>query len=102
MKHSFEDIEVKRDAAQILESQLRRKRKRCMISTGAMCDPYIPLEEELQITRQCLEIIKRYGFGLAIQTKSNCILQDLDLLKAINSNNKCVVEMTLTTYDDSL
>jgi len=102
MKHDFEDIEVKRDAPKILEGQLRRRRKPCMIGTGAMCDPYIHLEEELQVTRQCLELIEKYGFGLAIQTKSARILRDLDLLRAINEKTKCVAQMTLTTYDEDL
>jgi len=102
MKHDFEDIEIKRDAPRILEEQLRRKRKPCMIGTGAMCDPYIHLEEELGITRRCLEIIERYGFGLAIQTKSDRILRDMDILKAINVKTKCVVQFTLTTYDEDL
>ncbi len=102
MKHDFEDIEVKRNAPRILEEQLRRRRGTCMIGTGAMCDPYIHLEEELQITRRCLEIIKKYGFGLAIQTKSARIMRDMDLLAAINARSKCVVQMTLTTYDEDL
>ena len=102
MKHDFEDIEVKRDAVRILDKQLRRKRKPCMISTGAMCDPYIHLEEELRITRQCLELIARYGFGIAIQTKSARILRDMDILKSINENTKCVVQITLTTFDEDL
>jgi DNA repair photolyase len=102
MLNDFEDIEVKRDAPLILEEQLRRKRKPCMIGTGAMCDPYIPLEDELQVTRECLKLIERYGFGLAIQTKSTRILRDIDLLRAINENAKCVVQMTLTTYDERL
>ncbi|MDR0287309.1 MAG: radical SAM protein [Clostridiales bacterium] len=102
MKHKFEDIEIKRNAALILENQLRRKRSPCMISTGAMCDPYVHLEEDLQITRQCLLLIEKYGFGLAIQTKSDRILRDLDILKAINAKTKCVVEITLTTYDEDL
>jgi DNA repair photolyase len=102
MKHDFEDIEVKRDAPLILEEQLRRKRVPAMISTGAMCDPYTHLEEELQMTRRCLEVIEKYGFGLAIQTKSTRILRDMDLLKAINENAKCVAQMTLTTFDEDL
>jgi DNA repair photolyase len=102
MRHDFEDIEVKRNAPLILEEQLRRKRKPCMIGTGAMCDPYIPLEEELKITRQCLELIERYGFGLAIQTKSARILRDMDILRAIGDKAKCVVQTTLTTYDEDL
>lgn len=100
--HAFEDIEVKRDAVKILEAQLRRKRKPCMIGTGSMCDPYIPLEIELELTRKSLEVIERYGFGLAILTKSARILRDLDLLKKINARTKCVVQMTLTTYDEAL
>ncbi|MDR1328812.1 MAG: radical SAM protein [Oscillospiraceae bacterium] len=102
MSHDFEDIEVKRDAPAILEEQLRRKRKPCTIVTGAMCDPYTPPEDELKVTRRCLELIERYGFGLAIQTKSARILRDIDLLRAINEKTRCVVQMTLTTYDESL
>lgn len=102
MNHDFEDIEVKKDAPKILEAQLRRRRKPGMIGTGAMSDPYLPLEEELGLTRQCLEVIERYGFGLAIQTKSPRILRDLDLLKRIQARTKCVVQMTLTTYDEDL
>lgn len=102
MDHAFEDIEVKRGAPEMLEAQLKTKRKKCMIGTGAMTDPYIPLETELRYTRRCLEIIDRYGFGLAIQTKSNRILRDLDLLKSIHEKTKCVVQMTLTTYDEEL
>lgn len=102
MKHDFEDIEIKRNAIQILEEQLRRKRKPGMIGTGAMCDPYIPLENELQLTRQSLILIERYGFGLQLLTKSSLVLRDLDLLRAINQKTKCVVQVTLTTYDEHL
>ena len=100
--HAFEDIEVKQNAPQLLEAALRSKRKPCMIGTGAMSDPYMHCEEKLRLTRKCLEIILRYGFGVAIQTKSDRILQDIDLLDAINKKSKCVVQITLTTYDDEL
>lgn len=100
MQHAFEDIEVKKNAAELLEKSLRAKRKRCMIGTGAMSDPYLHLEKELLHTRRCLELIDEYGFGLAIQTKSDLILRDLDLLKSIHKKAKCVVQMTLTTYDE--
>ena len=102
MNHPFEDIEVKENALLLLEQALRAKRKKCMIGTGAMSDPYMPLEEKLQLTRGALELIHRYGFGVAIQTKSCRILRDLELLKAINDQNKAVVQMTLTTYDERL
>ncbi|WP_027207468.1 SPL family radical SAM protein [Butyrivibrio fibrisolvens] len=100
--HPFEDIEVKQNAPMLLEATLKSKRKKCMIGTGSMSDPYMHCETELELTRKCLEIIHRYGFGLAIQTKSDRILRDIDLLDDINKDTKCVVQMTLTTYDDKL
>jgi len=100
--HLFEDVEVKRNAPELLEKALKAKRKKCMIGTGSMSDPYMHCEEELGLTRRCLEIIRKYGFGVAIQTKSDRILRDIDLLDEINRSAKCVVQMTLTTYDDEL
>lgn len=100
--HPFEDIEVKENAPELLETALRSKRKRCMIGTGSMSDPYMHCEENLRLTRRCLEIILQYGFGAAIITKSDRILQDIDLLDEINKRAKCVVQITLTTYDDNL
>lgn len=100
--HDFEDIEVKQNAPELLEKALRSKRKKCMIGTGSMCDPYMHCEEQLRLTRRCLELINQYGFGLSILTKSDRILRDLDLLKSINQKAKCVVQMTLTTYDEKL
>ena len=102
MKHKFEDIEVKANAVELLENALRRKRNKCMIGTGAMSDPYMPIEEKLGNMRKCLEVIERYGFGVTMITKSTKVLRDLDLLKKINEKSKCVVQMTLTTYDEDL
>lgn len=82
--HPFEDIEVKQNAPELLEKTLKSKRKKCMIGTGAMSDPYMHCEKDLQLTRKCLEIILRYSFGVAIQTKSDLILRDIDLLSEIN------------------
>ena len=102
IEHDFEDVEIKINAPELLEKKLVSKRRRCMISTGAMSDPYIPLAESLENTRACLEIIEKYGFGLSIQTKSDLVLRDLDLLTSINRKAKCVVEITLTTFDEKL
>ena len=102
MEHDFEDVEVKRNAPALLEDALRRKRRRCMIGTGSMCDPYQPLESSELLTRRCLELVDRYGFGFSVITKSDRVLRDLDLLKRINERTKCVVQMTLTTFDEEL
>ena len=102
MEHPFEDIEVKQNALTLLEDALRRKRRPCMIATGSMSDPYTPPEEELLYTRRALELILQYGFGMTLLTKSSLVLRDLDLLQRINSQTKCVVQMTLTTWEESL
>ncbi len=102
MDHLFEDIEVKKNGPELLEAALKAKRRPCMIGTGAMSDPYIPLERELRLTRRCLELIEKYGFGVTVQTKSARILRDLDLLDRINRQAKAVVQMTLTTLDENL
>lgn len=102
MHHAFEDIEVKGNAIDLLERALRAKRKKCMIGTGSMSDPYTPVERQLGYTRRALEVIDRYGFGVAIQTKSADILRDLDLLQSIHRHSKAVVQMTLTTADEAL
>lgn len=102
MDHVFEDIEVKENAIVLLEQALKRKRRPCMIGTGAMTDPYMPLERELEMTRRALETIEKYGFGATVLTKSDLVLRDLDLLRRINENSKAVVQMTMTTYDEKL
>ena len=102
MNHAFEDIEVKENALELLEDSLKRKRKKGMIGTGAMTDPYIPVEKELQYVRKSLLLAEKYGFGFTLITKSAQVLRDLDILKRINEKTKCVVQMTLTTYDETL
>lgn len=102
MDHDFEDIEIKENSDKILEAQLVKKRQKGMISTGSMCDPYIPLEKQLQVTRRSLEIIEKQGFGVTVLTKSATVLRDLDLLKRINTKARTVIQMTLTTYDEDL
>ena len=87
-KHPFEDIEVKQNAPELLEKALRSKRSKCMIGTGSMSDPYMHCEENLHLMRRCLLVIKKYGFGVAVQTKSDRILMDIDLLSEINEASK--------------
>lgn len=100
--HDFEDIEVKQNAPELLERALKSKRKRCVIGTGSMCDPYMHIEKTLCLSRKCLEIIDRHGFGVSLLTKSDLVLRDIDLLKSINAKAKAVVQMTITTADDEL
>jgi len=102
MEHDFEDVEIKINAPLLLEDRLKRKRKKCMIGTGAMSDPYIPIPENLANIRACLEVIDKHRCGVSLLTKSDLILRDLDLLLRINEKAKCIVQITLTTFDENL
>ena len=102
MPHAFSDVAVKENAPSLLDAALSRKRKKGMIGFGSMSDPYIPAELSLRLTRQCLEIIARRGFGVSLITKSDLVLRDIDILKEIQERAKAVVSVTLTTADDTL
>ena len=102
MEHAFEDIEVKENAIELLEAALRKKRRKCMLSTGAMTDPYIPLEEEIGNMRRALALADQYGFGFTLITKAARVRRDRDLLRSSNEKTNCVVQMTLTTYEEEL
>lgn len=100
--HPFSDIEIKTDAAEILDQELSKKRKKFMIKTGAMTDPYMPIEAVLKQTRDCFNVVHKHHFGLSFQTKSTLFLDDLDLLESIHLDSRLVVQMTITTCDDDL
>ena len=102
MTYEFENIQVKANAPELLDAALTKKKSKCVISTGAMTDPYMSLEKEIGMTRKCLEIIAKHGFGAAVLTKSDLILRDMDLLKRINEEAVCYVQMTMTTFDEEL
>ena len=102
MQHDFEDIEVKENSLELLKKALQKKKEKCMIGTGSMTDPYIPLESQLQYVRKSLELIHRYGHGFTCITKSDLVLKDLDILKKINDKSKAVIQMTLTCMDDEI
>lgn len=59
IEHDFTDIKVKENAIELLEHALKHKRRKCMIGTGAMTDPYLPLEMEIGNARKALELIDR-------------------------------------------
>jgi len=96
------DVLVKANAAELLESELRRKRKKGIIGTGSMNDPYMPLEETVRLTQRALEVIAAYGFGAHVVTKSDLVLRDLPILQRIRRVARSIVSLTVTTIDDGL
>ena len=99
---NFDQVKVKKDALKIINNDLKSKRKKGMIFTGSMSDPYNSFEEKMELTRGALKLIKDYRFGVAIVTKSDLVLRDIDLLKEINQYNDVAVGITITTIDDNL
>ncbi len=99
---NFDEVKSKVDALEILEQELASKNYRGVVSFGTLSDPYNIEEEKQQITRQALSLILKYGFGVSIDTKSDLILRDLDLLQEIAKNNSVIVKISITTFDDEL
>lgn len=99
---NFDIVKGKENALQILEQELSEKREKGVVGIGAMSDTYNPLEKEYELTRGALRLLLKYGFGVSIDTKSDLILRDIDLLKEINSKNDVIVKFTITTPKDEL
>ena len=98
----FDTVKPKENALEIVRNDLRRKVRRGMISTGAMSDPYNPLEESLKLTRNSLELINAYEFGVHICTKSALVARDIDILQDIKRHSPVLVNITVTTADNEL
>ena len=99
---NFDRVRGKENALYILEKELSKKRAKGVVGIGSMSDTYNQLEIKYEQTRGALKLISKYGFGVSIDTKSDLILRDLDLLKEINSKNNVIIKFTITTPDDKL
>ena len=99
---NFDIVRGKENALQILESELSKKKTKGVIGIGSMSDTYNPFEKQYEQTRGALKLISKYGYGVSIDTKSDLILRDIDLLKEINSKNNVIVKFTITTPKDEL
>lgn len=99
---NFDTVRAKQNALTILEKQLAAKRDIGVVGMGAMSDPYNPFEKEFELTRGALKLLEKYGFGVAVATKSDLILRDIDLLKKIQKKNNVIIKISMTTADNSL
>lgn len=99
---NFDRVRAKENALVLIERELKSKRKKGVIGTGAMSDPYNPFEKEYKLTRGAMELINQFGFGASIATKSNLIVRDIDILKEISKHSPVLVKITVTTADDRI
>ena len=98
----FDTVKVKENALQIIRDDLRRKVETGVVASGAMSDPYNPLEKELKLTRHSLELINAYEFGASLCTKSALVARDVDVLKDISAKSPTKVTLSIPTADDKL
>lgn len=99
---NFDEVRAKENALALIERDLKSKRRKGVIGTGAMSDPYNPFEKEHELTRGALELINRHGFGVAIATKSDLVLRDIDILKEISTHSPVLIKITITCAEDAL
>lgn len=100
--HDFDTVKVKASALDIIAAELSGKRKKGVVATGAMSDPYNPLEKDLLLTRRALELLDRHRFGASIATKSPLVVRDADVLQHIALHSPVLVKITITTPDDAM
>ena len=98
----FNTVKVKENALQIIRDDLRRKVRTGVVGTGAMCDPYNSLEKGLKLTRNALELINAYQFGVSLCTKSDLVARDVDVLQDIKTHSPTIVKFSIVSADDEL
>ena len=99
---NFDTVKGKKNALTILERELSKKKDHGVVGIGSMSDTYNPFEKQYEVTRGALKLLSKYDFGVAIDTKSDMILRDIDLLKEISAKNNVIIKFTITTSDDDL
>lgn len=99
---NFDIVRGKQNEIEILNKELKRKRRKGVIGIGAMSDTYNVFEKQYEITKKALELISYYSFGVSIETKSSLITRDIELLKKINDKADVILKLTITTADDKL
>ena len=60
-----------------------RKHDGQQVFVGSVCDPYLPEEAEYGRTRALLEELVGSGMEVSIQTKSDLVLRDIDLISQL-------------------
>lgn len=99
---NFDTVRPKENALEVLKHELTGKRSTGVITMGSMSDPYNPLEEQLCLTRQALELIRKHRFGAAFTTKSALCARDANILAEISHHSPVCARLTVTCADDAL
>ena len=90
-------VEVKINIANVLANELRNI-KTGVVGISTVTDPYQPIEKKYKLTRFCLEQLLRYNFPVHVQTKSDLVLRDMDLISKFSDIE---VMFSIGTINDS-
>jgi DNA repair photolyase len=102
VKNFDDDVIIKTNAIDLLDLELSKKKQRGIIGiSGSMSDCYGSVDEDYELSRKALEVIKKHYFGVMIHTKSDLVLRDIDLLTVINERAFSNVLFTITTINDT-
>jgi DNA repair photolyase len=94
----------KPEAARLLRDELRKPGYECrLIHIGGNTDPYQPIERDLRITRQLLEVLLEFRHPVSIITKGAALmLRDLDLFARLAEHDLLRVAVSVTSLKDDL
>lgn len=94
---------AKPDAAALLRAELGKRGYDCRpIAMGTNTDPYQPIEQRFNITRQVLEVLSEFDHPLTITTKSARVCRDIDLLAPMAARGLAAVMMSVTSLDPAI
>ncbi len=103
-----EDVEVKINAIEVLNKELRllkkkKSFKKCYILLGGgVGDSYQPIEKTYQLTRKTLELLNHYHLPISILTKSTLIERDIDLFSEVHEKNNLLLNFSFCSTDDDI
>ncbi|ALS02256.1 radical SAM protein [Enterococcus silesiacus] len=98
----FEKVRGKKQAIEILSKELSSKKKKGIVGTGSMSDPYNFFERSQKLTLRSLELFHHFGYGVSIATKSSLVTRDHQLLERIAQHSPVNVSLSVSTMDDEL
>lgn len=94
---------VKHEAPRLLHRELSRPRwQPQVLAMSGVTDPYQPIERELEITRGCLAVLAEFRNPVAVITKNELVIRDLDLLGELAAHRAAGVMLSITTLDPAL
>jgi DNA repair photolyase len=98
----FDTVRLKADCLSVLERELRARKRAGIVSMGAASDAYNAREQQLMVTRRALLLLRKYGFGVFLSTKSALVARDADVLADMAKNAFVCVAFSVTTADEGL